>query len=122
MTFSNTPNNLGRFRNNLKISVSAAKPGSGLPLAHHTRKTTTRPWHLPRLTLYRSVVLAICILFLYWTIRSIFPPTYANVRRFEKALPQHNLDLIPPEGKDRRYLRFPGYRKGIGWNNFLQEV
>jgi hypothetical protein len=50
------------------------------------------------------------------------PPSYADVRDYEKRLPQHNLSLSFPEGDTGMYLRFPGHLWGHGLNNILQET
>jgi hypothetical protein len=50
------------------------------------------------------------------------PPSFADVREFEKRLPQHNLSLQFPEGEEGMYLRFPGHIWGHGFNNILQET
>ncbi|KAJ7120438.1 hypothetical protein C8R43DRAFT_933732 [Mycena crocata] len=49
------------------------------------------------------------------------PPTYSDIREYEKMLPQHNVSALsaldPPI-----YLRFPGHLWGHGLNNVLQEA
>ena len=50
------------------------------------------------------------------------PPSYENIREFERRLPQHNLSLPFPEGKDGMYLRFPEHLCGHGLNNIMQEL
>lgn len=50
------------------------------------------------------------------------PPSYNDIRSFERRLPQHNLSLPFPEGKAGMYLRFPGHLWGHGLNNILQET
>ncbi|KAG8215522.1 hypothetical protein J3R82DRAFT_9171 [Butyriboletus roseoflavus] len=47
-----------------------------------------------------------------------FPPSYDDVRAFERRLPQHSL----PNDRAARYLRFPGHLWGHGLNNILQEA
>lgn len=50
------------------------------------------------------------------------PPSYNDIRSFERRLPQHNLSLPYPEGQNGTYLRFPGHLWGHGLNNILQET
>lgn len=50
------------------------------------------------------------------------PPSYEDIRAFERRLPQHNLSLAAPEGEGGSYLRFPGHLWGHGLNNILQET
>ena len=50
------------------------------------------------------------------------PPSYDDIRGFERRLPQHDLSLPFPEGEDGLYLRFPGRLWGHGLNNILQET
>ncbi|KAH7908564.1 hypothetical protein BJ138DRAFT_1091036 [Hygrophoropsis aurantiaca] len=48
------------------------------------------------------------------------PPSYNDIRHFERRLPQHDLALSSNERP--RYLRFPGHLWGHGLNNILQET
>jgi hypothetical protein len=50
------------------------------------------------------------------------PPTYERLKKWESALPQHNLDLPFPEGRTGRYVLFKNQIEGLGWNNELLEV
>jgi hypothetical protein len=47
------------------------------------------------------------------------PPTWKDMREYERDLPQHNPNLTFPEGRDGRYVRFPSQNRGFGWNNVL---
>src|SRR4051812_3996648 len=49
------------------------------------------------------------------------PPKYAALRRWQAALPQHNLALPFPEGKTGRYVKFSNEANWIGWNNCFNE-
>ncbi|KAF8529746.1 hypothetical protein BU17DRAFT_6062, partial [Hysterangium stoloniferum] len=49
-------------------------------------------------------------------------PTYGNINKTERNLPQHNLDLPFPEGRTGRYVKFSNQIVGLGWNNVLNEV
>ncbi|KAG9003015.1 hypothetical protein FRB93_011302 [Tulasnella sp. JGI-2019a] len=49
-------------------------------------------------------------------------PNYEDVWEFERRLPQHNLDLPWPEGKDGRYVLFEVPYHHIGFNNQLQDI
>ncbi|KAK7033761.1 hypothetical protein R3P38DRAFT_2520195 [Favolaschia claudopus] len=50
------------------------------------------------------------------------PPDYTVLKKWEAALPQHNLTLPFPEGKKGRYVKFSNQSGGIGWNNCFNEV
>ncbi|KAJ6518257.1 hypothetical protein C8R47DRAFT_960042 [Mycena vitilis] len=50
------------------------------------------------------------------------PPQYLALRRWEAALPQHNLSLPFPEGKNGRYVKFSNQAGQLGWNNCFNEV
>ena len=51
-----------------------------------------------------------------------YPPNYRNLRKWIHDLPQHNLSLPFPEGKDGRYVKFSCQVQQLGWNNLLNEV
>lgn len=50
------------------------------------------------------------------------PPNYAKLYKWERDLPQHNLDLPYPEGRTGRYVKFTNQIKMLGWNNVFNEV
>lgn len=50
------------------------------------------------------------------------PPTYEKMIEQERALPQHNIDLPYPEGRNGLYLKFSSQIQGLGWNNVFNEV
>ncbi|KAJ7620395.1 hypothetical protein FB45DRAFT_754889 [Roridomyces roridus] len=50
------------------------------------------------------------------------PPTYAKPRKWEAALPQHNLTLAFPEGKYGRHVRFSNQLRWLGWNNVFNDM
>jgi len=51
-----------------------------------------------------------------------YPPNYKKLRKWIHDLPQHNLSLPFPEGKDGRYVKFSCQVQQLGWNNLLNEV
>ncbi|KAF9485790.1 hypothetical protein BDN70DRAFT_870675 [Pholiota conissans] len=51
-----------------------------------------------------------------------YPPSYRDIRKLEQSLPQHNLDLPFPEGRNGRYVRFSCQIQQLGWNNVLNEL
>ncbi|KIJ93493.1 hypothetical protein K443DRAFT_684529 [Laccaria amethystina LaAM-08-1] len=51
-------------------------------------------------------------------VASWIPPSYQDIRRYERNLPQHSVGI----GERRRYLRFPDHIWGHGLNNILQEA
>lgn len=51
------------------------------------------------------------------------PPSYEDVRIYERRLPQHTVAaLTRVDDRPARYLRFPGHLWGHGLNNILQEA
>jgi hypothetical protein len=50
------------------------------------------------------------------------PPHYDSIHEYERNLPQHDLSLPFPEGKDGRYVWFANQIKLLGWNNCFNEV
>lgn len=50
------------------------------------------------------------------------PPDWSEVRAYEAALPQHNVNLTFPEGASGRYVKFSCQTEQLGWNNVLNEV
>ncbi|KAJ7085331.1 hypothetical protein C8R43DRAFT_313729 [Mycena crocata] len=50
------------------------------------------------------------------------PPRYTALRSWEASLPQHNLSLPFPEGKEGRYVKFSNQVRVLGWNNCFNEV
>ncbi|KAG8842234.1 hypothetical protein FRB96_005848 [Tulasnella sp. 330] len=49
-------------------------------------------------------------------------PDYAELWDLEDHLPQLNLDLPQPEGRDGRFLKFEGTYTHLGFNNQLQDA
>ncbi|EIN11683.1 hypothetical protein PUNSTDRAFT_63013 [Punctularia strigosozonata HHB-11173 SS5] len=49
-------------------------------------------------------------------------PSWDAVRRWEDNLPQHNLSLPFPEGRNGRYVKFSTQPGGLGWNNVFTEL
>lgn len=72
-----------------------------------------------RVFAFLTTVLALLACGILW---SGIPPSYESIREFERHLPQHDLSLPFPEGKDGMYLRFPEHLWGHGLNNVLQEL
>ncbi|KAJ7473632.1 hypothetical protein B0H11DRAFT_2036669 [Mycena galericulata] len=50
------------------------------------------------------------------------PPKYTALRKWEAALPQHNLSLPFPEGNTGRYVKFSNQIRRLGWNNCFGDV
>lgn len=50
------------------------------------------------------------------------PPSWDVLRQRELNLPQHNLDLPFPEGKNGRYVKFSNQIRRSGWNNVFTEL
>jgi len=124
-----------------------------------SRKTSLRDARLPRRVsrLLVSVMVSLTFLGLYsllefegdgwvptnlpWRQQPRLPPLYPGYRLRELALPQHNLDLPYPEGRDGKYIWISEHVRGMshnvrvlcpirtrlsssiaaGWGNALQE-
>ena len=69
-----------------------------------------------------SAVLGILSFLVLGVLWSGIPPSYSDIREFERRLPQHDLALPFPEGDKGMYLRFPDHLWGHGLNNVLQEL
>ena len=69
-----------------------------------------------------SIILSIPLLLVVGILSSGIPPSYSDVRDYERNLPQHNLSLAFPEGSEGLFLRFPDHLWGHGFNNILQET
>ena len=50
------------------------------------------------------------------------PPTYEKLWKWERDLPQHDLDLPFPEGRTGRYVLFKNQVQMLGWNNHMNEM
>ncbi|KAI0065828.1 hypothetical protein BV25DRAFT_1913261 [Artomyces pyxidatus] len=50
------------------------------------------------------------------------PPNYHSWHVAEMNLPQHDVNLPAPQGKEGRYLMMNNHIWGIGWGNVLQEL
>lgn len=93
------------------------------------RKTSLRDARLPRriTRLFVSILITLAFLGLYslldfetgrWTPSNLpwqtrLPPLYPEYRRRELALPQHNLDLPYPEGRNGKYLWISEHVRGM---------
>ncbi|KAJ7120459.1 hypothetical protein C8R43DRAFT_82116 [Mycena crocata] len=92
---------------------------------HDSRPRARRRPHvcLRVCTMRRLLVFLVVIplLAMVGVLLSGIPPTYSDIREYEKMLPQHNVSALsaldPPI-----YLRFPGHLWGHGLNNVLQEA
>ena len=111
--------------------LSARFPTPTLPYAHahaHARACTPRrrlPHALLRLCTLRRALAACataCVLLVAGVLWSGIPPAFDDIREFERRLPQHDLALPSPEGREGMYLRFPDHLWGHGLNNVLQEM
>ncbi|KAA1467001.1 hypothetical protein DENSPDRAFT_831947 [Dentipellis sp. KUC8613] len=95
-----------------------------------SRQKHTSPSSLPRRLLrlftLRRIFLSILGAFILFVVSVLLwggiPPSYSDIRAYEKALPQHNLSLPSPEGAHGQFLRFPDHLWGHGLNNVLQEI
>jgi hypothetical protein len=51
-----------------------------------------------------------------------YPPNHKKLRKWIHDLPQHDLSLPFPEGKNGRYVKFSCQIQQLGWNNVLNEA
>ncbi|KAH8107446.1 hypothetical protein DFH11DRAFT_1189477 [Phellopilus nigrolimitatus] len=101
--------------------TSSARRRTGPP-ARALRSYAFACLHLFTLRRLLIFVVSVPVLLAFGILLSGVPPSYDSIREFEKRLPQHNLSLPFPEGKDGLYLRFPEHLWGHGLNNVLQEI
>ncbi|KIY46101.1 hypothetical protein FISHEDRAFT_66570 [Fistulina hepatica ATCC 64428] len=100
----------------------------------HVPGTWRQQWRWSRRQLF-AVLLAVIVLslFVHPSARSIGrnyydndlaldPPSWDSIRLYEDTLPQHNLELPFPEGRNGRYVMFSEQVFGLGWNNVLNEL
>jgi len=50
------------------------------------------------------------------------PSKWEKLKQYELDLPQHDLNLPSPEGRNGRYVYFSSQGHGLGWNNQLNEL
>ncbi|EGN95083.1 hypothetical protein SERLA73DRAFT_187372 [Serpula lacrymans var. lacrymans S7.3] len=50
------------------------------------------------------------------------PPLYEKYHEYERHLPQHNLSLPFPEGRDAKFFWAANHVTGSGWGNAMQEL
>ncbi|KAI0049048.1 hypothetical protein FA95DRAFT_1489872 [Auriscalpium vulgare] len=50
------------------------------------------------------------------------PPNFYEWHDREKALPQNNPNLPPPQGRRGKYIWFRNNVKNLGWGNIMQEI
>ncbi|KAG8220778.1 hypothetical protein J3R82DRAFT_2210 [Butyriboletus roseoflavus] len=50
------------------------------------------------------------------------PPLYENYHNYERQLPQHNLSLPFPEGRDAKFFWVSNHVTASGWGNAMQEL
>ena len=96
-----------------------------LPSSARHRSWRTTHVCIQRQTTYRcTIIILACIFFLLVTavLCSGIPPTYDDIRAYERRLPQHHLAAALHNDSSARYLRFPGHLWGHGFNNILQET
>lgn len=95
----------------------------------HSRRPrfTAKLLRLLRLITLRRVlqfVLCVSLVFVLAVLSFGIPPSYKDIRAFERRLPQQHWNSHPePVGSSEgRYLKFPDHIWGHGFNNILQEV
>ncbi|KAF9218649.1 hypothetical protein BS17DRAFT_790970 [Gyrodon lividus] len=94
---------------------------------HFHRRRHGCSWRsiLHALTLRRLLFSLACVLILVFfaILCQGVPPSYEDIRVFERRLPQHSVAaLTRTDSHPPRYLRFPGHLWGHGLNNVLQEA
>ncbi|KAG8898793.1 hypothetical protein FRB99_007152 [Tulasnella sp. 403] len=66
-----------------------------------------------------SAVAILCLVFLH---KYMNVPGYKDIRKYERELEQHSLDLPFPEGKDGRFVKFDVSSRKTDWSTALQEI
>ena len=89
-----------------------------------------------KLFLYFAFCVFVLGVFLFWSNHSLFsslsipqaqcdpdpPSNWDKLYKWEDELPQHDVNLPFPEGKEGRYVYFHNQIQMLGWNNQLNEV
>lgn len=79
---------------------------------------------------YKLLFLVLAFLALFFVPKAFYrfrnvsprlPPLFDEYHLRELALPQHNPDLLYPEGRTGKYLWISGHTHDAGWGNILQE-
>ncbi|KAG8956286.1 hypothetical protein FRC04_004366 [Tulasnella sp. 424] len=99
-----------------RLPVNARDQRSPSPSAPRRSQRRVR-----RLVTAFATTLAVVVTFRVWIHELTCIPTYEDIKRYESRLPQHDLDLPFPEGRDGRYVKFVPYT-GYGLNNELQDI
>ncbi|KAG6377973.1 hypothetical protein JVT61DRAFT_14769 [Boletus reticuloceps] len=113
--------------------MSRRKPRSDYTVLSQTDPTAVTPRPRKRrrcravhvMTLRRVLFCLACIpvIVLLAILCQGIPPSYDDIRLFERRLPQHAVAaLTPANDRPTRYLKFPGHLWGHGLNNVLQEA
>ncbi|KAI0646357.1 hypothetical protein C8Q79DRAFT_1050023 [Trametes meyenii] len=58
----------------------------------------------------------------YYVFTIPLPPLYSRFHEAELALPQHNVSLPFPEGREGKYLWIANHASKCGWGNAMQEL
>ncbi|KAG6837082.1 hypothetical protein H0H93_014974 [Arthromyces matolae] len=70
-----------------------------------------------RILVFLALIPFLLLLGVLW---SGIPPSFEDIRQYERSLPQHYVTQALEEG--RQYIRFPEHIWGHGFNNVLQEA
>lgn len=98
------------FSSALKLYQLLSSPASYHPRHRHARRRCS--------TGVLLVLFTPCLVIAGFIVASWIPPSFQDIRKYERNLPQHSIGI----GEKRRYLRFPDHIWGHGLNNILQEA
>jgi len=87
------------------------------------RATRSRLYACLRFFTLRRILICLALipfLLIVMVLWSGIPPSYEDIRTYERLLPQHNITEAKEKGG--MYLRFPDHLWGHGLNNILQET
>ncbi|KAI0330284.1 hypothetical protein GY45DRAFT_1323824 [Cubamyces sp. BRFM 1775] len=69
-----------------------------------------------------SLLVASAIAAFFYVLSIPLPPLYSRFHEAELRLPQHNVSLSSPEGRDGKYLWIANHASKCGWGNAMQEL
>ncbi|KIK92982.1 hypothetical protein PAXRUDRAFT_34289 [Paxillus rubicundulus Ve08.2h10] len=108
--------------------------GQALPINLGDTRASPAPWLRRRFRLLAVLFVSCWALFWFYNQQNILsptqdnltdhslPPLYEAYHDFERHLPQHNLSLPFPEGRDAKFFWPANHVTASGWGNAMQEL
>ncbi|KAG1817145.1 uncharacterized protein BJ212DRAFT_1351237 [Suillus subaureus] len=125
------------FKGN-NLTHSRLSDGSTLPLSNSdTRSLPSRFSLTRRCTRLLTGLILVCLFLFFSSIKATgpsraqeqslaeqhsLPPLYEEYHDYERHLPQHNLSLPFPEGRDAKFFWAANHVTSSGWGNAMQEL